>query len=227
MRRSLALIAAALALPLPAAAVAAQPAPASRAVDWATRVETTAEGGYRMGNPDAPLKLVEYGSITCSHCATFANEANAPLRQHVRSGRVSFEYRPYLIFPSDPGLFMLLACQPSQHFFATVENLYATQEQWVARIQSKNEELAGLTSWGAVIPAVMRASGLTPVFTQHGLSQQQVDACLTDQAAFNRLVESRDRATAAGVEGTPTFYLNGRKLEVADWAGLEPLLRQP
>ena len=60
-----------LALGLLAAAPAAAQAPAVANVDWSQRVATTPEGGFRMGNPDAPVKLVEFLSLTCSHCATF------------------------------------------------------------------------------------------------------------------------------------------------------------
>ncbi len=69
--------------------------PAGKA--WAEVVTKTPEGGYRMGNPEAPIKLIEYGSLTCSHCAEFAHEAMAELRDSfVASGRVSFEMRNFV-----------------------------------------------------------------------------------------------------------------------------------
>ena len=65
-------------------------APAGKS--WAETVVITPEGGYRMGNPDAPIKIVEFASLTCSHCAEFAEAASASLRlrnvfneTHVRS----------------------------------------------------------------------------------------------------------------------------------------------
>ena len=59
------------------AVVAKVAAPAGK--QWSTTVTKTAEGGYRMGNPDAPIKLVEYGSRSCPHCKRFAEESG-PLR---------------------------------------------------------------------------------------------------------------------------------------------------
>jgi protein-disulfide isomerase len=76
-----------------AAAPKRSAAPAAR--DWTRTVSATPEGGYRVGNPAAAVKLVEYGSLTCNHCATFAKEGMPPLlSRHVRTGRVSYEFRP-------------------------------------------------------------------------------------------------------------------------------------
>src|SRR5438128_1991328 len=82
--------------------------PAPNHSDWTQIVARTADGGYLMGNPNAPVKLVEYGSITCPHCAHFS-ETSGPLRDtYVRSGQVSYEFRPLLIHPQDPAVFMLI-----------------------------------------------------------------------------------------------------------------------
>src|SRR3954469_1111222 len=105
--------------------------------DWSLVATRTPEGGVRIGNPAAPMKLVEYGSISCPHCAAFSGEAAAALRtRYVRTGRASWEYRPYLIFPTDPGLFMLLSCLAPARFFPATEALYATQSQWYGRVQA-------------------------------------------------------------------------------------------
>ena len=71
------LLAAAALLAVSATAVPVQPAPAQAQRDWTRVVAQTPEGGYRMGNPNAPVKLVEYLSLTCSHCAHFS-EQGAP-----------------------------------------------------------------------------------------------------------------------------------------------------
>ena len=64
--------------------------PAPNGGDWTETVAATPEGGFRMGNPEAPVKLVEYASITCPHCAEFAEQGTSALRdQYVKSGRVS------------------------------------------------------------------------------------------------------------------------------------------
>ena len=213
-----------LALGLVAAAPAAAQAPAAEApaADWTQRVETTAEGGFRMGNPDAPVKLVEYGSATCGHCAEFAAAANQPLREnYIRSGRVSFEYRPHLLFPSDPGIFLLLGCQDPSAFFETLDRLYATQTTWTARMIAHEQELQAEMERGpfpAAIPAIIRATGVDQLFRERGMTQDQINACLTDRPALQRLGQHQVRAADAGVTGTPTFFINGRiQDDVVSW----------
>ena len=76
--------------------VAAVAAPAGQM--WSDVVSATADGGMRMGNPNAPLKLVEYGSLSCPHCAKLANDGMETLRnKYVNSGRVSYEFRSFPI----------------------------------------------------------------------------------------------------------------------------------
>ena len=80
----------AAATPLPTVA-----APAGKT--WADTVVATPEGGFRIGNPDAAIKIVEYGSLTCSHCAEFSEKGSATIRdQWVSSGRVSYEFRHFV-----------------------------------------------------------------------------------------------------------------------------------
>ena len=91
---------------LSGAPIAAIPPPPGQS--WADMVLKTPEGGYRMGNPAAPIKLVEYGSLTCPHCAEVAEKGSAELRdQYVASGRVSFEFRNFVRDPVDLAAAML------------------------------------------------------------------------------------------------------------------------
>src|SRR3712207_3904235 len=65
-----------------------------------------------MGNPDAPVKLVEYGSLSCPHCAEFEEQGAPELRDtYIKSGQVSWEFRTYLLFGLDAGISALLHCQ--------------------------------------------------------------------------------------------------------------------
>jgi protein-disulfide isomerase len=227
------LIAAALAmtmLALPAASPA-QRARAHAAVgqrDWSQIAVRTPEGGVRIGNPAAPVKLVEYGSITCPHCAAFSAEGAAALRaRYVRPGRVSWEYRPYLIFPTDPGLFMLLNCLGPSRFFPAAEQLYATQRAWVGRVQAvpgaRLEQMEALPP-SQQAAALVRAAGLEPFFRARGLGPTQISACLANRAGIERLAAISQQANALGVQGTPTFFINGRSIGTQNWARLEPML---
>lgn len=230
MRRGPGLLTALAATAAAASAAFAPVAPAAAQTqrDWTRTVVRTPEGGFRMGNPNAAVKLVEFGSIACPHCAHFSADAAAALRsRYVRSGRVSFEYRPFVIFPTDPGAFMLLDCLGPSGFFPTAEQLYGAQAAWSARFRSlpdgEVERLAALPALEQAA-ALARAAGLDQYFRDRGMSAAQVDACLADQARLDRIAEATRRASAAGVQGTPSFMINGRLVGSQDWSTLEPML---
>lgn len=224
-------LAAALVLPAPVttdAASAQRTAPAAR--DWTRNVVTTPLGGYRMGNPAARVKLVEYGSISCPHCAEFARVAGGPLRTYVRSGRVSWEYRPFLIFPTDPGLTMLLRCRGPAQFFELSDALYADQPNWSGRVQNlPAETVQRLQSMELpeMAGAIVRAGGLDRFFRARGMTDAQINACLTDRAGLDAIANVTRRASQQeGVSGTPTFFINGVLAPTNVWSGLEPLIRR-
>jgi protein-disulfide isomerase len=202
--------------------------------DWTAVVSETPEGGFVMGNPNAPVKLVEYASITCPHCAEFTEEASEPLKnRYVKSGQVSWEYRPYMLFPTDPGIFMLLRCQGAGPFFQLTDQLYASQPQWMAKLQQLPEaELQRLQAMPAKqrAAALAKAAGMDQFFRQRGMPQARIDACLADQQALQRLVEITNVGTTQhGVGGTPTFLINNTLVELDPnrgvWEQLEPKVR--
>ena len=203
--------------------------------DWTQTVVETPEGGYRMGNPEAPVKLVEFASITCPHCAEFAEAGAAALTNtYVRSGQVSWEYRPYMIFPSDPGIFMLLRCQGATPFFTLTDQLYANQREWGGRLQSlpaeQQQQLANMEATQRP-RAYVQAGGLDQFFRQRGMPQARMDSCLADTSGLDRLVAvTRDASTKHEITGTPTFMINGEVArEVSSppyWPQLERELRR-
>ena len=75
----------------------AQRGPARATHDWTSVAARTPEGGVRLGNPAAPIKLVEYFSTTCPHCAALARESRPAIMAQIRSGRLSLEYRNYVL----------------------------------------------------------------------------------------------------------------------------------
>ena len=204
--------------------------PAPNNGDWTETVTMTERGGFLMGNPNAPVKLLEYASITCPHCAEFSEQGGAALRDtYVRSGQVSWEYRPYMIFPTDPGIFMLLRCLGPQPFFHVSEQLYADQRNWVGRLQSMTEEQQQALQTqppAQQAAALIRATGLDQFFRQRGMPETRMNACLNDQSNLTQLGEISRRAQQEdNVTGTPTFFINGEKKDVGTWPTLEPLLR--
>ena len=220
---------AAAALAAPAAVATAQQRPAAQR-DWTQVTAATPEGGFRMGNPDAPVKVVEYLSLTCPHCADFSRDgAPALIRNYVRSGRVSLEYRNYVLNGVDATASLLARCGGAASFFPMAERLFATQNQWTARISGIDQ--AGRSAIAALPPGqrlvrLAEIGGLTAVAAQHGVPLARGRACLADEAALRRLGEMNQAAAVLGIDGTPTFLINGTKVEAHDWTALEPLIRR-
>ncbi len=220
--------AAAASIALPAAV--AQPSAAAAQRDWSRTVSATAEGGFRMGNPDARVKIVEYVSMTCNHCAAFARDGLPPLiRDHVRSGRVSLEYRNFVLNIVDAAAALLARCGGPDRFFAISGRMFATQEQWAGRINGLDEAQRGqLAALGnnERLARLAESAGLPAIAAQHGVSAEQGRRCLTDEAALTRLAQMFQTASAAGVAGTPTFLINGTRVDATDWNTLQPLIRR-
>ena len=199
--------------------------------DWTQTVTETPEGGFRMGNPNAPVKLVEYASIGCPHCAEFTEKgAEALTNKYVKSGQVSWEYRPFMIFPADPGIFMLLRCHGPNPFFQLTEQLYADQANWEGKLQqmteSQQQQIQAMPKLQQAA-ALVQVTGLDQFFRQRGMPESRMNSCLADQKALDALAQQTQRAAEKdNVTGTPAFFINGKSVkDVASWDGLEPALR--
>jgi protein-disulfide isomerase len=223
---------AALAAPAAAAPVRHSTHPvhhvAAAARDWTRVVVATPEGGFRMGNPAAKVKLVEYGSLTCPHCAAFSRTGEQPFIQaYVKSGRASYEYRNFVLNNVDVVASLLARCAGTG-FFRVADTFYATQDQWVKKATAMTE--AQRTQVNA-LPTSQRLGrvadmiGLTPIAARAGVPAAQGKKCLADKAGVDRLGHIYQAGEAAGVDGTPTFFINGAKADTNTWAGLEPLIR--
>jgi protein-disulfide isomerase len=197
--------------------------------DWTRTVTRTAEGGYRMGNPAAPVQLVEYISLTCPACARFSAEASGPLAAQVRSGRLSFEIRNFTLNGADLLATLLTRCAPDAQYFAMTQALLADQQRWVGRISgltdAQRAELRGMQTADASV-RLAGIAGLDAIAARHGVPAARLRQCLSDQAQFDQLDRMAAAAEALGVSGTPTFLVNGRlRPGVHHWAELAPLLR--
>ena len=200
----------------PARKGAAPTQPAAR--DWTKTIVTTPEGGYRMGNPAAPVKLVEYGSLTCPHCAHFNASAKAALEARVRTGKVSFEFRNFVLNGIDVTATLLSRCAAPANYFRLTESLYAAQPQWVGKIsglpQSEKDKLKTLPE-AERLARIADIGGLTQIAAAAGVTPKKGKACLADPAALARLEKMGEAAAAQGVQGTPTFFINGKMVRGA------------
>ncbi|MEP9358675.1 thioredoxin domain-containing protein [Sphingomonas sp. KR3-1] len=209
------------------------PARPAAAPNWAATVAITPQGGFRQGNPDAPVKLVEYGSRGCPTCGRFAAEGVAPLRRdYIAAGKVSYEYRDYLVHGA-PDLAMALVnqCVGPARFFPVLDALYANQRVFEDRIEALvNNQSQQLAAWQKLPPAQMATKfaeglGLIAFMKTQGLPEARARQCLADSALIARIAKTNaDAAKVYGVNGTPTFIVNGRKVSAASWDRLLPEL---
>ncbi len=229
MRRLFILAGATIAAAAPAAAPAGT-ALAAPARDWSARVEPTSEGGYRMGNPDAPLKLVEFLSLTCGHCADFAGQAMPRVKEKVRSGQVSVEYRNYVLNHYDVAAAVLSRCAAPSNYFALTEAYLAEQESWVTRIDALTPAQKAEIEVAPTPASVKRTAellGLLEIAARHGVTPAMANACMSDPARIKQLLAMGGAAEQLGIDGTPTFMLNGTVIGPQNWSSLEPVLGQP
>lgn len=209
----------------------ATPVTAPAGTSWAETTAKSEQGGFVMGNPAAPVKLVEYGALSCSHCAEFAEKSSGPLRALIEKGTVSYEFRPFLLNALDVPAFLLARCNGPAPSFALTEQMFAAQPQWLGEAQTiaPQEQAAWPTTPPEQLaPQLAQRIGLDSFAQQRGVGAQKAQQCLTDKAAIDELAN----ITQAGgrefeITGTPTFIINGQVIRDANtWEGLEPMLRE-
>lgn len=230
MRFALALVGFVALLPAPAAA-AAKPARTAAAHDWSKTVVGTPEGGFRMGNPQAKVKLVEYGSLACPHCRHFEETGYKPLVQgYVRTGQVSYEFRNLLLNAPDVAISLLAHCAGPARFFAMSEAVYASQPQWVAKVgalsDAQKAEIEKLTDEQQRIAKLGEFAGFPAIAARFGVTPARARQCLTDPKGLQTLLNMTKTAEDAGINHTPTFLIDGKVVDAATWEDLEPLLKK-
>ncbi|HZG46723.1 MAG TPA: thioredoxin domain-containing protein [Allosphingosinicella sp.] len=213
-----------------AAASHAPQAPPAR--DWARLVSPTPEGGFRIGNPAAAVKVVEFGSFTCSHCAQFAVEGfPVLLRDHVRGGRVSFEFRNYVRDPYDMAGALVARCASPANFFPLAHRIFDTRDQWIGKFQALTQDQVRQLEALPVPQRMVRyaeIAGFTALAAQAGVPAAKAQQCLTDKKNLDQLIAIRQVAlNRYNLQGTPSFLVNGKMTEAYSWTELKPLLKPP
>ena len=226
MRAVAVAVAAALCI-VPAAPICAKAAPAR---DWSLTVVATPQGGFRMGNPAAKVKLVEYGSLACPHCRHFEETGYKPLVQnYVRTGRVSYEFRNLLINGPDISISLLAHCAGAAKFFPMSELVYATQPDWQKRIADMSDAdkaaLDKMTDQQRV-QRFAEIGGMGQIAARFGVTPARARQCLADPKGLERLLNWTKAANDSGIDHTPTFLINGKESDAATWEQLEPELRK-
>lgn len=180
--------AAALAGPLSTLALAQAPADA----DPAELMVPGPLGEAAIGAEDAPVTIVEYASLTCSHCATFHNQVFPDLKQkYVDTGKVRFVFREFPLDPLAYIAFMVSRCLDKGQYLPFVDLLFKNQQQWTRT----NDPLGQLLL----------------LAKQAGMSEETFDKCVQNQQLLDGVKWVYDRAAEKfGVASTPTFFVNGK-----------------
>ena len=150
-------------------------------------------GERSLGDPNAPVTVIEYASMTCSHCAHFHETTFAPFKEkYVDTGKVHFIFREFPLDPLATSAFMLARCLPEDRYFAAVDVLFRQQANWAF--------------------AANPADALLAIARQIGFTEESFKACLTNQQILDGVNAVKERAASEfAVNSTPTFFINGTK----------------
>ena len=148
-----------------------------------------------LGRAEAPNTIVEYASMTCSHCARFHTTVLPELKQKfIDHGQARLILREFPLDGLAVAAFMLARCAGDDRYYPMVDALFETQQTWA-------------------VPGADGKEKLLLIAKQAGFSKEKFDQCLADKELFNKIVEVRQRAHEKfGVDSTPTFFINGKRL---------------
>jgi protein-disulfide isomerase len=179
-------MAAVLPLATPARADDTTPSPADLA-------DAGPNGDMMLGSDKAPVTIIEYASMTCPHCAHFSETTFPELKKrYIDTGKVRFTLRTFPLDQLAAAGFMIALCGGKDKYMPIVETLFAKQEQWIVK--------------DPVPP-------LQEIAKQFGFTEDQFKQCLANQKVLDDIQAVRDHAVEKlGVNSTPTFFINGKKL---------------
>jgi len=193
------LLTAGAALALGAAAVGVLPPfnPLAFAADTNPSPEDLAHAGpggdVMIGSDKAPVTIIEYASMTCPHCAHFEETTLPELKKrYIDTGKVRYVMREFPLDALAAAGFMLARCAGKDKYEAVIETLFAKQAEWA-------------------VPQPIEP--LKAIAKQFGFTEESFNACLANQKVLDDIQAVRDHAVnKLGVNSTPTFFVNGKKL---------------
>jgi protein-disulfide isomerase len=161
-----------------------------------------------LGSNDAPITVVEYASFTCPHCANFHATVMPSLKaEYIETGKVKFIYRDVYFDRFGLWASMVARCEPTR-FFGVSDMLYSQQKDWIAGGD----------------PALI-ADNLRKIGKVAGLTEEQLNTCLTDGAKAEALVAWWEaNSTADEINSTPSLIIDGEKHSNMSFADLKAIL---
>jgi protein-disulfide isomerase len=161
-------------------------------VDQKALMEPPAMGEMALGVETAPVTIIEYASASCPHCAAFANDVLPALtKDYIETGKMRLIFREFPHNDAAMGAFMVARCAPKERYFPLMEIYFKTQDNWVAK----------------------PLEGLRAIAIQAGFTEQTFMACLNNQEVAKNIFAVRQKAEGFGVQGIPTFFINGERYE--------------
>lgn len=163
-----------------------------------------------MGNADAPNVIVEYASMTCPHCANFYTNVFPEVKEkYIDTGKAKFVFREFPLDGLAVAASMLARCAGDDRFYPMIDGLFETQETWAVPGEDGKEKLLLIAK-------------------QAGFSQEKFDECLADKELFDKIVAVRKKAHEEyGVESTPSFFVNGKRLKGVAFENFEAAIEGP
>ena len=154
--------------------------------------------GFEIGNADAPITIIEYRSLTCSHCADFANYVFPELNEkYIQTGKVKFEFRPFVLNAVDLNAFKLLNSIEEKDFLSLDKMLFRDQNKWLVTKDS-NKILENSTN------------ALKKYALLYGLSEETFNDILNDKELEEWILSMRvDGTKKFNIQSTPSFIING------------------
>ena len=198
---------------------------------WSQVVSFDADGGAVMGNPDAPIKLHEYGAFTCGHCAQFAKDSHEELkRDFVDTGRVSYKLTPFMLHPIDAVAGAIVKCTGTDRYFPLADATFLEHEAFITGAQNAagpDIEKAMQLPPAQRFNALAKGWQLDQFYQQRGVPAATIQQCLANVDNVTAI----EKGTNEGVEkykisGTPTFVINGQVVDgINTWGPLRDRLR--
>ncbi|MDC8754596.1 thioredoxin domain-containing protein [Erythrobacter sp. sf7] len=192
-------------------------------------VVTRTERGHLIGNPDADTRLIEFVSYTCGHCAHFAVQGEPALDLTLlMPGKMAVEVRPVLRNALDLTVSLLAQCGDPAGFKDRHRAFMYAQDKWLAKFTSAPQSQQAIWARADKASRMNAASalGLADMLIKRGQSAAEVNACIMDDAAAQKLIDNgtADRLDF-DIQGTPSFALDGKLLnQVHNWDALYPVL---
>jgi protein-disulfide isomerase len=191
------------------AAEAAPVAPAMNLVGVSKSAPAQVEGGVPdmyMGSDKAPITIIEYASLTCTHCADFHMHTLPLLKKtYIDTGHVKYIWRHFILSGPDMAASVIARCAGPSRFFPMIDMFYTRMPEWIAPWQGLKPPQ------DATLKSVALMAGMDKFVRPTGLSSEKVSACLADENLQRAIMTTRqDGAQKYDIKGTPTIIINGK-----------------